>query len=172
MLELRRPVADAFAHLFVEKRRPAGARKGFHPGHQSRLRVIAGRQQHKGLALAPAHRHRDDADAVGAKVCGQRAAWHQPAADEIAARRLRAVFVDGAGALSQKVAVLAGEHAVAADLAFGPALAAGGAFAALALGGRSGGCGCGRLRRNHHRAVAELELGTTAAGAGFVAAGL
>ena len=79
--------------------------------------------------------HDDHADAVGAEGFGERAAGHQPAADEVAAGALRALVVDGASPFGEEVAVLAGEHAVAAYFAFGPAFTAGSALAALACSG-------------------------------------
>ena len=169
--KVRRPIAQPFAVLLVIEGGAGRARKGLHPGHHFRARVPACRKQHeRGLCL-PAHRHDDHTDAVGPERFGERAAGHQPAANEVAARRLRALIVDRAGPPLEEVAGLAWMHAVAADLAFGPALAAGGALAARPCCRRRR-CRFSRHGDDRHDAMAELVLAPAATGAGLVAANL
>src|SRR5205823_12999164 len=117
--------------------------------------------KHIRLATAPLHGNHHDADAVRPPVVGKRAPGLQPSADEMAARMLRPALVDRAAVVAAEEARRARLHLVAFDLADNPAVAARGAFAALAR--ISGGDGDGG-------AAALLVLLAAAAGARIVAA--
>src|SRR6266568_4704576 len=165
-LKLSRPEAEALPGLLVEKR-PIRSQAEFpHPAEQRLVRVTPRRAQDIGGLLPPPHRYDQYAEPVGLEFLREGALRLQPPADEVPARVAWTALVDGAASLAAEVARPARVHLVAEDRALDPAVAAGGAGAALS---HSRGCRPRRdLLERHHRAAALLVFFPAAARAGVV----
>src|SRR5437773_3153743 len=162
-LEFPRPEAEAFARALVEERAIGLQAEFAHPCEQRFVRVASGRAQDIGGFRSPANWNDQHAEPVRLEFLRKGAFLLQPPADEVPARVDRAALVDAAAAFSAEVARLARLHLVAEDRALDPAVAAGGAGAALPRSVRHGD----RVE-GHHRAAAALVFFSAAAGAGIV----
>src|SRR5882762_4631664 len=162
-LEFPRPEAEALARAFVEERAVGLQAEFAHPREQRLIRVAPGRAQDIGGFRSPSNRNDQHAEAIRLEFLRKGALFLQPPADEVPARIDRPALVDAAAAFSAEVAGLSRVHFVAEDRALDPAVAAGGAAAALPRPER---------RRDgidrYHRAAAPLVFFSAAAGAGIV----
>src|SRR6267143_1330510 len=162
-LEFPRPEAEALARAFVEERAVGLQAEFAHPREQRLIRVAPGRAQDIGGFRSPSNRNDQHAEAIRLEFLRKGALFLQPPAHEVPARIDRPALVDAAAAFSAEVAGLSRVHFVAEDRALDPAVAAGGAAAALPRPER---------RRDgidrYHRAAAPLVFFSAAAGAGIV----
>src|SRR5216117_165943 len=147
-LEFPRPEAEALPRALVEERAVGIQAEFAHPREQRFVRVASGRAQDICGFRSPANRNDQHAQPLRLEFIRKGAFLLQPPADEVPAGVHRAALVDGAAALAAEVARLARLHLVPEDRALDPAVAAGGAGAALPRSLRHGDRVDG-----HHRAA-------------------
>src|SRR4029079_11984148 len=141
-LEFRRAEAEALAGDLVEKRALGAHAELSHPRDELLVGIATRGAQHVRGVAAPLHRDDHDAEEIRPEVLRKGASGLEPAADEIAARMLRAALVDRAAVVAAEMARRAGFHFVPFDHARDPAVAARGAAAALpAVAGSDGNGG-------------------------------
>src|SRR5689334_3004885 len=110
--------------MLVKKRPPRTLAELAHPLQQIVIGLVSCREEQVSRRIAPTDANDDHADAIRPELLGKRFRLAKPSAHKVPAWRHRPLLVDGAMAFDEKVAMLAGVHRMAANLARGPAFAA------------------------------------------------